>query len=71
MVRDEQTARRALQEENERHDRLVALGLWGVRWTTREIRDDAAAVSRRLMIQSRAARPERFTGLSTGLLDGA
>lgn len=39
---------RGLEAQQERHDRLVALGLTGVRWTTSQILQDPSEVARRV-----------------------
>ncbi|GGK76845.1 hypothetical protein [Ornithinimicrobium pekingense] len=58
----ETTVRRRLAEERERHARLEALGLVGVRWTGEEIMNRPEAVALRVELARERARGMQFHG---------
>lgn len=58
----EATVRRNLQSERWRHDRLVDLGLTGVRWMSHEIRSDPDTVVSRVNAARAAGQPAKFRG---------
>ncbi|WP_256839936.1 type IV toxin-antitoxin system AbiEi family antitoxin domain-containing protein [Ornithinimicrobium faecis] len=53
---------RVLEKQSDRHERLVGLGLQGVRWTTREIQREPGLVARRIWAAVNTANPADFNG---------
>lgn len=61
-VSEEESRAEAMAKQQERHTRLEALGLVGVRWTTEEIRHQRDLVASRVAEALRRGDPARFTG---------